>query len=124
MIPLGVKTCRKSEFDIFETKKRFPDSEIACVLKRKVTKIAFLKFFETKLTPYFLAYTPRLMPKPATITPCCMDTLAPGTCKALLNRDPEKFYNSCRQDPDFSFMQCNFKKFHLNFMGLCCFRLF
>jgi hypothetical protein len=33
MIPLGVKTCRESEFDIFEAKKRFPDSGMAYVLK-------------------------------------------------------------------------------------------
>jgi hypothetical protein len=39
MIPLGVKTCGESEFDIFEEKKRFPDSGKACVLKRKVAKI-------------------------------------------------------------------------------------
>jgi hypothetical protein len=26
MTPLGVKTCEESEFDIFEAKKRFPDS--------------------------------------------------------------------------------------------------
>ena len=44
MIPLGVKTCEESEFDIFEAKKRFPDSEKACVLKRKVAKIALSTF--------------------------------------------------------------------------------
>jgi hypothetical protein len=42
MAPLGVKTCGESEFDIFEAKKRFPDSEKAyCALKRKVTKMQF-----------------------------------------------------------------------------------
>jgi hypothetical protein len=33
---LGIKTCGESEFDIFEAKKRFPDSGKACVLKRKI----------------------------------------------------------------------------------------
>ena len=42
MTPLGVKTCGESEFDIFEAKKRFPDSGKACVLKRKVAKMRFL----------------------------------------------------------------------------------
>jgi hypothetical protein len=41
MTPLGLKTCRESEFDIFEAKKHFPDSGKACILKRKVAKIAF-----------------------------------------------------------------------------------
>jgi hypothetical protein len=36
---LGVKKCGEFEFDIFEAKKRFPDSEKACVLKRKVAKM-------------------------------------------------------------------------------------
>ena len=31
MIPLGVKTCEKFEFDIFEAKKRFPDSGKSCI---------------------------------------------------------------------------------------------
>ena len=39
---LGVKICRDFEFDIFEAKKRFPDSGKTCVLKRK---IAFLRLF-------------------------------------------------------------------------------
>jgi hypothetical protein len=40
MTPLGVKTCRESEFDIFEAKKRFPDSGKAYyVLRRKVAKM-------------------------------------------------------------------------------------
>jgi hypothetical protein len=47
MTPLGVKTCGGSEFDIFEAKKRFPDSGKACVLKRKVAKIAFLRLFDS-----------------------------------------------------------------------------
>ena len=42
MNPVGVKTLGESEFDISEAKQRFPDSEKACVLKRKVEKIAFL----------------------------------------------------------------------------------
>jgi hypothetical protein len=42
MTPLGVKTCGKSKFDIFEAKKRFPDSGKAYVLQRKVTKMRFL----------------------------------------------------------------------------------
>ena len=42
---LGVKTCRKSEFDIFKAKKRFPDSGKACILNRKVAKIASGKLF-------------------------------------------------------------------------------
>ena len=45
MTPLGVKTCEESEFDIFKAKKRFPDPGKAGVLKRKVTKIAFLLLF-------------------------------------------------------------------------------
>jgi hypothetical protein len=40
MTPLGVKTCG----DIFEAKKRFPDSEKACVLKQKVAKMRLLPF--------------------------------------------------------------------------------
>jgi hypothetical protein len=39
IIPLRVKICGASEFDIFEAKKRFPDSGKACVLKQKVAKI-------------------------------------------------------------------------------------
>jgi hypothetical protein len=43
MIPLGVKICRESEFDISEAKKRFPDSgKMYCVLKRKVAKMQLL----------------------------------------------------------------------------------
>ena len=43
MTPLGVKTCGESEFDIFEAKKRFPDSGKAYyVLKRKVAKMRLL----------------------------------------------------------------------------------
>jgi hypothetical protein len=45
MTPLGVKTCRESEFDIFEAKKHLPNSGKACVLKRK---IAFLRLFNTQ----------------------------------------------------------------------------
>jgi hypothetical protein len=41
MTPLWVKTCGESEFEIFEAKKRFPDSKKACVLKRKVAKSHF-----------------------------------------------------------------------------------
>jgi hypothetical protein len=41
MTLLGVKTCGESEFDIFEAKKRFPDSRKACVSKRKVAKCDF-----------------------------------------------------------------------------------
>jgi hypothetical protein len=41
MTPLGVKTCEESEFDILKAKKRFPASDKACILKRKVAKIAF-----------------------------------------------------------------------------------
>jgi hypothetical protein len=33
MTSLGVKTCGESEFNVFEVKKCFPDSEKACVLK-------------------------------------------------------------------------------------------
>jgi proteasome lid subunit RPN8/RPN11 len=40
MTPLEVKTCGESEFDIFEARKRFPDSRKACIFKRKV---AFLR---------------------------------------------------------------------------------
>jgi hypothetical protein len=43
MTPLGIKRCGESEFDIFKAKKRFPDPRKACVLKRKVAKIAFLQ---------------------------------------------------------------------------------
>jgi hypothetical protein len=43
MTPLGVQICGKSEFEIFEAKKGFPDSEKAyCVLKRKIAKMRFL----------------------------------------------------------------------------------
>src|SRR3569623_1356069 len=44
MIPLGVKTCGESEFDIFKAKKCFPDSEKVYVLKRKVAKMRFCDF--------------------------------------------------------------------------------
>ena len=44
MAPLGVKACRESEFDIFEAKKRCADPGKACVMKRKVVKIAFFNF--------------------------------------------------------------------------------
>jgi hypothetical protein len=50
MIPLEVKTCGESEFDIFETKKRFSDSGRARVLKRKVAKIAGKRFFALKIS--------------------------------------------------------------------------
>jgi hypothetical protein len=39
MTPLEAKKCGESEFDVFEAKKRFPDSGKACVLKRKVEKL-------------------------------------------------------------------------------------
>jgi hypothetical protein len=38
MIPLWVKTCGESEFDIFEAKKRFHDSGKACVIEAKSHK--------------------------------------------------------------------------------------
>jgi hypothetical protein len=44
MIPLGVKPCGESEFDIFEAKKHFSDSKKACVLKRKIEKSHFCDF--------------------------------------------------------------------------------
>jgi hypothetical protein len=47
--PFGVKACGKSEFDIFEVKKRFPDSGKVCVLKRKVAKMRFF----LKTTPFW-----------------------------------------------------------------------
>jgi hypothetical protein len=50
MTPLGVKTGGESEYNIFEAKKRFPDSGKAyCVLKRKVAKKRFL----TKNDPFW-----------------------------------------------------------------------
>ncbi|VDL71906.1 unnamed protein product [Nippostrongylus brasiliensis] len=42
----------------------------------------------------------------ATATPCCVDTLLPGVCRALYNRDHKKFSARCRLDADFSFIQC------------------
>jgi hypothetical protein len=48
MTPLGIKTCGESEFDIFEAKKHLPDSEKACILKRK---IAFLRLFASIYRP-------------------------------------------------------------------------
>jgi hypothetical protein len=42
MTPLGVKTCKKSEIEIFEVKKRFSDPGKACVLKQKVAEMRFL----------------------------------------------------------------------------------
>jgi hypothetical protein len=58
MIPLGVKTCGEFEFDIFEAKKHFPDSGKACVLKRKVAKIAFLRGLDLGLSSFlrFFSY--------------------------------------------------------------------
>ena len=61
MTPLGVKTCGESEFDIFEAKKRFPESGKTCVLKRnaifetfRFDKQAFPKswkrFFASKIS--------------------------------------------------------------------------
>jgi hypothetical protein len=49
MTSLGVKTCEESEFDIFEAKKRFLDSEKAYVLKRKVAKMRFLPKHDLKM---------------------------------------------------------------------------
>ena len=46
---LGVQTCRESEFEIFEAKKRFPDSKKVCVLKRKVAKMRFLPKNDLKM---------------------------------------------------------------------------
>jgi hypothetical protein len=46
MTPLEIKTCGESEFDIFEAKKRFPDTGKAYyVLKGKVAKIGFFRLF-------------------------------------------------------------------------------
>jgi hypothetical protein len=42
------KQCGESKFDIFEAKKRFPDSGKACILKRKVAKMRFY----LKTTPF------------------------------------------------------------------------
>ncbi|KAL6742807.1 hypothetical protein Aduo_015916 [Ancylostoma duodenale] len=42
----------------------------------------------------------------ASKTPCCVDTLLPGVCRALYNRNHKKFTQQCRSDPDFSFIQC------------------
>ncbi|VDM69478.1 unnamed protein product, partial [Strongylus vulgaris] len=42
----------------------------------------------------------------ATKTPCCVDTLLPGVCRALYNRNHKKFTRQCRTNPDFSFIQC------------------
>ncbi|EPB71700.1 hypothetical protein ANCCEY_09219 [Ancylostoma ceylanicum] len=42
----------------------------------------------------------------ATKTPCCVDTLLPGVCRALYNRNHAKFTRQCRTNPDFSFIQC------------------
>jgi hypothetical protein len=47
-----IKTCGKSEFDIFEAKKRFPDSGKACILKRKVAKMRFLRLFTSIHRPF------------------------------------------------------------------------
>ena len=60
MTPLVVKTCE--EFDIFEAKKRFPDSgKACCVLKRKVVKMRFLQQkndpFWGKNVCYFLEFS-------------------------------------------------------------------
>jgi hypothetical protein len=43
---IGVVTQKFSEFDIFEAKKRIPDSGKACILKRKVAK---MRFFTQKI---------------------------------------------------------------------------
>ncbi|CEF61132.1 Hypothetical protein SRAE_0000026100 [Strongyloides ratti] len=32
--------------------------------------------------------------------------LSPGVCRLMLNRDSKKFFNQCRDNPDFSFLQC------------------
>ncbi|KIH49424.1 hypothetical protein ANCDUO_20501 [Ancylostoma duodenale] len=42
----------------------------------------------------------------ASKTPCCVDTLLPGVCRALYNRNHKKFTQQCRSNPDFSFIQC------------------
>jgi hypothetical protein len=44
-LPQREKTCGESEFDIFEAKKRFPDSEKACLLKRKIEKFTKIEKF-------------------------------------------------------------------------------
>jgi hypothetical protein len=54
MTPLRVETCGASEFDIFTAKKRFPDSDKARVLKRKVAKIAFFEKIFTWVPLYYV----------------------------------------------------------------------
>ncbi|KAK0404174.1 hypothetical protein QR680_017322 [Steinernema hermaphroditum] len=43
---------------------------------------------------------------PAKSTPCCVDMLSSGVCRALYQRNQEGFVNACRQNADFSFLQC------------------
>uniref|UniRef100_A0A0N4ZXI8 ShKT domain-containing protein n=1 Tax=Parastrongyloides trichosuri TaxID=131310 RepID=A0A0N4ZXI8_PARTI len=44
--------------------------------------------------------------QPAVVTPCCIDMLSPGVCRLMMNRDQEKFNRQCRNNADFSFLQC------------------
>ncbi|TKR80661.1 hypothetical protein L596_014700 [Steinernema carpocapsae] len=43
---------------------------------------------------------------PAKTTPCCMDMLGSGVCRSLYQRNQEGFVVACRQNADFSFLQC------------------
>ena len=66
MTPPGVKICEESEFDIFEAKKRFPDSGKAhCVLKRKVAEMRFLPKNDKKCgeAEFDIYKTPRIQEK-------------------------------------------------------------
>uniref|UniRef100_A0A7E4ZUC4 ShKT domain-containing protein n=1 Tax=Panagrellus redivivus TaxID=6233 RepID=A0A7E4ZUC4_PANRE len=54
----------------------------------------------------YRTYGALMPPKPATTTPCCVDTLTPGVCHSMLSNDHENFINMCRKNADFSFMQC------------------
>jgi hypothetical protein len=61
MTPLGVKTCKESEFDIFEAKKRFLDSGKACVLCIEAKKFfsnfsAIMKWICSKHSPDYLLF--------------------------------------------------------------------
>ncbi|CAJ0584399.1 unnamed protein product, partial [Mesorhabditis spiculigera] len=65
-----------------------------------------LYLFAVSFLPALAVPQVKLQALKATKTPCCVDTLLPGVCKSMYNRDHEKFSVLCRTNPDFSFIQC------------------
>ncbi|KAE9551317.1 hypothetical protein FO519_005468 [Halicephalobus sp. NKZ332] len=68
--------------------------------------VSLIKVIFSQHIKNFNSYGNVLAPKPAIVTPCCVDTLTPGVCRSMLANDHENFINMCRKNADFSFMQC------------------